>query len=351
MPTRDINLFTLIIYLMYSSMFSNSVFGQNDQSYAVRLGWQASDRVVIFHVDDAGMSYESNRGTIKALQFGIATSCSVMMPCPWVSEMTKYLRENPQIDAGIHLTHTSEWKTYRWHALSGVVLSPGLADDEGSLWNNVADVVIHARPNEIEREIRTQLSVARKSGFNPTHMDTHMGTMWASPEYLNLYQQIAIEEHIPILIPAGHNTLLQQQLGAGPLSALKQLDGSGDPQKRLRQIGDTLWNGGLAVVDDVYILSYDWQLPQNILHTDENIRNFKTEKYKKLLREIKPGITVILIHCADTDENFNRISDSGITRRGDLLSMTDLALKEFIHDEHIVLTTWRELQQRREKLK
>jgi chitin disaccharide deacetylase len=344
---------SIIICLMYSNIFINPVACQDSLSYATRLGWQKDDRVIIFHIDDAGMSYESNQGTIQALQFGIATSCSVMMPCPWVADITEYLRENPLVDAGIHLTHTSEWTKYRWRSLTGPNASPGLADNEGYLWNNVADVVAHAHQDEIEKEIKAQISSARKSGFNPTHIDTHMGTLWASPEYVNLYKTIGIEEHIPILLPAGHNTLLLQQVETGPLAGLRKLSSESDNTKTLqslRSIGKRLWNEGLAVVDDLYILSYDWQLPSGTLPTDENIRKFKTEQYKKLLTNVKPGITVILIHCSDANETFNTISDSWITRRGDLLSMTDPELQVFIRDQRIVLTTWRELQQRREKL-
>jgi chitin disaccharide deacetylase len=343
----------IIIYLMYSSVFASPVLCQGTVSYAMRLGWQENDRVVIFHIDDAGMSHESNQGTIQALQFGIATSCSVMMPCPWVADIIKYLRENPGIDAGIHLTHTSEWKGYRWRSLSGIDRSPGLADEEGFLWNNVADVVSHAHLNEIEEEIRIQLAIARRSGLEPTHLDTHMGTLWTSPEYLNLYKRIGIQEHIPILLPAGHGTLLLQQLDQGPLAGLRKLSPDEDNTKMLqslRSIGETLWNGRLAVIDDLYILSYDWQLPSDVQPTDENIRKFKTEKYKKLLNDLKPGITVILIHCTEATETFDPISDSWITRRGDLLAMADPELKDFIQRQGIILTTWRELQQRRENL-
>jgi chitin disaccharide deacetylase len=352
MITKQFIPVAIMICGMYSTMFSSSVFCQERLSFAERLGWKKGERVIIFHIDDAGMSYESNQGTIQALKFGIATSCSVMMPCPWAVDIAAYLREHPQIDAGVHIAHTSEWQRYRWGSLSGLSISPGLADNEGMLWNNVADVVSHAQVNEVEAEIKSQLSRARKLGIQPTHLDTHMGTLWASPEYVKLFQRISLEEHIPILIPAGHNSLLQQQLKAGPLAGLKKLAQNKDEVLRsLTLIGDTLWNAGLAVVDDLYILSYDWQLPNGILPTDENIRKFKTEKYKSLLCDIKPGVTVILIHCSDANETFNSISDSWITRRGDLLSMTDPELKEFIRDQKIILTTWRELQSRREKVK
>src|SRR5580692_8609048 len=84
-----------------------------DSTYAERLGYPKGARVLILHVDDAGMSLESNEGAIAALTRGSATSVSVMMPCPWVPGFLRWLKTHPDIDAGLHLTLTSEWSDYR----------------------------------------------------------------------------------------------------------------------------------------------------------------------------------------------------------------------------------------------
>src|SRR5687768_2252581 len=86
----------------------------NGTTYAEKLGFPKGARVAILHVDDAGMSFESNEGTIRAVTKGAANSCSVMMPCPWVPGFVQLLKQYPGIDAGLHLTLTSEWKSYRW---------------------------------------------------------------------------------------------------------------------------------------------------------------------------------------------------------------------------------------------
>ncbi|WP_367615715.1 ChbG/HpnK family deacetylase [Pontibacter liquoris] len=85
-----------------------------EQTYAEKLGWKKGDRVVILHIDDAGMSYDSNLGAIRALEEGVASSVSVMMTCPWVPGFVHYLQQHPTVDAGLHLTLTSEWRDYRW---------------------------------------------------------------------------------------------------------------------------------------------------------------------------------------------------------------------------------------------
>ena len=46
----------------------------NTQTYTERLGWPEGTRALILHVDDADMSYDSNRGTVRAIEQGVANS-------------------------------------------------------------------------------------------------------------------------------------------------------------------------------------------------------------------------------------------------------------------------------------
>ena len=69
-----------------------STTAEVEKSFGERLGWKSNDVVVILHVDDVGMSHSSNLGAMEATSKGVATSCSVMMPCAWVSEFARYLK-------------------------------------------------------------------------------------------------------------------------------------------------------------------------------------------------------------------------------------------------------------------
>ena len=68
----------------------------------------------------------------------------------------------------------------------------------------------------------------------------------------------------------------------------------------------------------------------------------------KLLGDIRPGITEIIVHCTVQTEVFSHISGSGPTREAELRLLTDKDVKTFIESEGIVLTTWRELKKRRD---
>ena len=325
------------------------------QTYAERLGWKAGDRVLILHVDDAGMSHDSDMGVELALEKGLPKSFSVMMPCPWVPEIVAYIRNHPGIDAGLHLTLTSEWDTYRWGPLGGRQAVPGLVDSEGALWRSVRDVTSNATADQIETEIRAQLDRARRMGFEPTHMDSHMGTLFASAAYLERYLRVGIENHIPIMFPGGHDTLISEELRDEAIQSLKKAgkwhNGQTlppDPQlAAARKTGEQIWNAGLPVLDDLHNASYGWIPPSAASATEDQLKAFKVERYAKAFHDLKPGVTMMIMHCTKVSDGFRFISPSGPTREADLLAMTSPELREALERERIIVTTWRELAARR----
>ncbi|MBI2282945.1 MAG: polysaccharide deacetylase family protein [Bacteroidetes bacterium] len=321
-------------------LFCIGVFSQSDSTYAEKLGYPRGTKLLILHVDDVGMSFDSNEGAINAITKGVASSLSIMMPCPWVPAFVQYMKAHPGLDAGLHLTLTSEWKGYRWGPLSGKNTTPGLVDAEGALWPGVNDVVQHASGDEVEKEIRAQLERARSMGFEPTHFDTHMGTLLATPEFTQRYVKLGIDNQIPVMLPAGHATLIKAQMHA-PEEQIQQM----------RMIGNLLWKAGLPVLDDLHNESYGWPIPKEIASDDAKLQAYKTKKYIEGVRSLKPGLTMMIMHCTATSDVFPHISDSGPVRRGDMLAMMDPALRKAIQDEKIIITTWREMMERRKKVK
>ena len=313
-----------VAFLLSCGVLMNSAAYSQEKTYAERLGWGPEDRVVIFHLDDAGMSHDSNLGCERALK-GLATSVSTMMPCPWVVEWNDYLKENPDIDNGIHLTLTSEWSIYRWGPVAGQPAVPGLVDEEGALWDNVPLVIEHATPDEIEAEIRAQIARAQKMGMPITHLDSHMGTLFASPVFFQRYLKVGAELGIPILVPGGHLQYISE--------------GNEMPEDVVRQMAKGVWDAGLPVIDDILASTYDWP------------RAEKVERFSKALREMKPGITEMIVHATVPTEIFPLISSSSETRIGDLEAMESEELAKVIEEEGIILTTWREVMERRKQVK
>jgi hypothetical protein len=328
----------LSIYLVLTLMVISARAQQ--QTYAEKLGFPKNAKVLILHIDDAGMSWDSNEGVIQATQKGVANSLSVMMPCPWVPGIVQFLKEHPTVDAGLHLTLTSEWDQYRWGPLAGKSAVPGLVDSVGAMWRSVEAVVKHATPDEVYAEIKAQLERARTAGFEPTHLDSHMGTLFATPEFMERYIKLGVENKIPVMIPGGHNTALIADSKIPP-----------DLQQRLLQVGQLLWSSGLPVLDDLHNVSYGWKYPEGKNVPDAQIQKFATSKYIETIKQLKPGLAMVIMHCTSPSHVFEHISGSGNTRKGDMLAMTDPAFKKFLEQEGIILTTWREVMKRRAEAK
>jgi len=83
-------MFRFISLLCVALFTTGSISAQQDQTYAEKLGWPKNAKVVILHVDDAGMSWSSNQGAIKSIENGVATSSSIMMTTPWAASYAKY---------------------------------------------------------------------------------------------------------------------------------------------------------------------------------------------------------------------------------------------------------------------
>jgi hypothetical protein len=341
--------FNLIFILLFF------VIGQlHAQTYAEKLGWPKNAKVIILHVDDAGMSYSSNRGTIRSMEEGVATSCSIMMPTPWAASFTKYVIAHPGMDAGLHLTLTAEWDNYRWVPLSGKKNVPGLTDKEGALWESVEEVVAHASAEEVDAEIRSQLDRALTMGLKPTHLDSHMGTLFASEAFLKKYIQLGIEYKIPVMFPGGNNTLLYAPVIKKLKDAGKWKEGMDLPapydRKKSDMVGKMIWDAGLPVLDDLHTNSGDWK-PANAVSKSPEWTKYKVQEMIASLKEMQPGLAMIIVHSSDITEEFQHISASGGSRYADMMTMLDPELKAFIKKEGIILTTWREAMERRRKVK
>jgi hypothetical protein len=358
-PAAAARLAAIVAFL---AAFSGTPSLAAEPTYAERLGWKAGERVVIIHVDDAAMSHESNVGALRSVREGVASSISVMIPCPWVPEFVAELKKTPTLDAGLHLTLTAEWDVYCWGPLTGKPASPGLVDPRGCLWRDVASVVQHASPDEVEAEIRAQIARARQLGFEPTHLDSHMGTLFATPELLERYIEVGVDERIPIMYPGGHRTALRAQYMAEQGSVPERFTQAGD-------VGSRIWAAGLPVLDDLHNTSYGWRpdagtktlahpAAEEAAHaaarggteaSREAWREMKVERYSQALRELTPGLTMIILHATETSPTVPFITDSGPTRQGDLDARVDPRLRRVIEEENIILTTWREVMERRRK--
>ena len=133
-----------------------------------RLGFRASDRVVILSGDLLGSCHAANIGVYESMRMGMVTSSSLMVPCPWARHAAAAYRGE---SVGVHLTLNSELDEYRWGPITH---APSLWDGDGGFPRTLADLWDHADLDEVRREARSQLERAVLWGFYVTHLTSNL---------------------------------------------------------------------------------------------------------------------------------------------------------------------------------
>lgn len=154
-------------------------------SLAQRLGFSPGARLLIVNCDDVGSSHSANVAAFRAMTYGIATSASLMVPCPWAAEAASMFEGLP---VGVHLTLTSEHGGYRWRSLTGAA---SLCDAGGFFPATTAIAVGQQDTEEVRAECRAQVDAALAWGVDVTHIDTHMDVLHATPALFTVYLDLA----------------------------------------------------------------------------------------------------------------------------------------------------------------
>jgi hypothetical protein len=117
-------------------------------------------------------------------------------------------------------------------------------------------------------------------------------------------------------------------------------------------IGEMIWKAGLPVLDDLITYSGEWK-PQPVggVVTPEAYAKYKVKKFEETIEAMQPGVAMYIVHSTVVTDDFRHISGSGDSRNADMLAMMDPEFKAWLKSNGIILTTWRELMQRRQQVK
>ena len=295
-----------IILLIFSSGFSSA----QESTVAERLGYPKDAKLLIIHGDDVAVAHSVDSATFAALDRRAISSASVMVPCPWLTEVAAYAKEHPDADLGIHLTLTSEWKTYRWGPVAAQDQVPSLLDPAGYLWAEAGPVGSHAKPEEAEREVRAQIEHALKAGIKLTHIDNHMGSLFQTPALLAVYLKVAREYHLPFLAVRSPNV----------------------PHQMLALLSDQ------DIVLDGVVTAHEGVRPEEW-----------KDYYAGILKSLKPGLTELIVHLGFADAELNAITEGHVGwdaawRQRDFDVVTSSEFKRLLEENHITVIRWKDLQ-------
>lgn len=170
-----------------------------------RLGYPADAKLVIVSCDDLGSCHAANVGVYRAIREGLATCASIMVPAPWARHAATEYRASD--DIGVHLTLNAEHDHYRW---GPVTHAPSLLSGDGGFPRNLDDLWEHADPEEVQRELRAQITRAQAWGIDVTHLAPHLTAITLRPEFFSIYVDLAVEFRLPIRLPS---TVTAEQAG------------------------------------------------------------------------------------------------------------------------------------------
>ncbi len=198
---KNIKYFLPLLGLVMITFFS---MGQEQKSIAEKLGYPADAKLLIVHADDMGLAHSANMASIEAFKKKGVSSGSIMVPCPWFPEIADFAKNHPEYDIGLHLTLTAEWDQYKWDGVLPSSEIPSLINENGFFYSSVEEVLQHADPAEVEKEIRAQIDRALAFGVKPTHLDNHMGPLFVNQELLKIYVKVGKEYNLPVLLPSNY---------------------------------------------------------------------------------------------------------------------------------------------------
>jgi predicted glycoside hydrolase/deacetylase ChbG (UPF0249 family) len=277
---------------------------------AERLGYSRDAKLLIVHADDLGMAHSVNAATIKGFDTGLISSGSIMVPCPWLSEIATYARSHPQTDLGLHLTLTSEWTSYRWGPVLPRDRVASLLDKSGYLYLLETEAASHANVKEVEAEIRAQIERARSFGIQPTHLDSHMGTLYQNKELFETLLRVARENKLPTRIFR-------------------------------EQIALTSYLPSILGPDNILI--------DRLISIEPNVSPEGWAKfYSDAIKSVQPGVTEVIVHLAYDDAEMRAATHDhpnwgAAWRQRDLDFFTGDEFRKLLQENQIKLITWREI--------
>lgn len=267
---------------------------------AERLGHPPDARLVIINCDDLGSSHAANLGVYEALRRGVATSATLMVPCPWAREAAARYRGE---DVGVHLTLNAEYDLYRWGPITH---APSLVDGDGGFPRTLDDVWDHADLEEVRRELRAQIERAILWGFDVSHLDSHMGTLQLRPEFFDVYLEMAVDHDLPLRL-SGKST---ERLVGFPFRQLAAEEG--------------------VLFPDHFVLV-------------QSVGSRRT--IERTLFDLRPGVTELYVHPAQDTPELRALAPDWTSRVDDLDLVTDgSGLRAMLERAGVTLIGFRELR-------
>lgn len=234
------------------------------------------DKYVIIHADDFGLSHGVNKAVIDAIELGTVSSTSILVTSDAAEDAVQmYSRSRGKADIGVHANFTSDWNNGGSRPVTSAAKVKSLLSKNGIFYKSPEDFLKHARPDEVEVELKAQILRAKSWGLPISHVDSHMGVLYFTVP------------NITALISAANQT----DIVASFTRWADNLEGF------RKELGNELVDQYLKISE-----AYTAQQGRGVdyLYTEVGGDTLKQRRqnYYRLFQMIKPGVSEILVDLA-----------------------------------------------------
>lgn len=155
---------------------------------------------LIINADDFGMKEGVNRAIVELHQKGIISSVSCMTSKPAWPQAAHYLRQHPELGAGVHLVFNDGYPVLPPEQVPAILGKDGqFLEDQQIMWG--------FRPGtnrQLRDEFRAQIDrYIQDVGAPPDHLDNHCSVSYIRPDRFKVTLEMAREYDLPIRAPFG----------------------------------------------------------------------------------------------------------------------------------------------------
>lgn len=167
----------------------------------------------IVNADDFGLCRGVNLGILHAHREGIVTSATLMVNMPAADDAFTRARLTPSLGVGLHIALTA-----------GRPLAAGVESLTGpdGRFLKLPALAASARPDHLEKEIRTQVQAFLSQGLKPDHLDSHHHVHVQIPAAASIVEAVGRELGVPVRASGMHFT--ERFYGAANVTVERLLD-------------------------------------------------------------------------------------------------------------------------------
>jgi predicted glycoside hydrolase/deacetylase ChbG (UPF0249 family) len=163
---------------------------------------------LIINADDMGYSEDVVRGIVDLHRANLISSTSCMTNMPAWPLAAAYLREHPDLGAGVHLVFNEGSPVLPKEQVPALVNNGRFLSD-GQILRSLR----RGTTAQLRAEFRAQIErFIRDVGHPPDHLDNHCSISYVRPDRFRVTLQLAQEYNLPIRAPFGDDLDEQTEL-------------------------------------------------------------------------------------------------------------------------------------------